>query len=149
MLCSHGWCFIYMHLFSYRKGCPPRINPITNYFYHCGEPTPEDAESSSLGLSVNNLYSGVYLHADDIRILASSASSLQAQISEVLNFTSNSFFQLNHTKCEVVSFAQCKNINNPECKIEEKIVPTSGTAKCLATYGTMNFLLSHQFSTTL
>ena len=44
-------------------------------------------ESSGLGLSMNNLYSGAYLHVDDIPTLASSVSSLQAQISEVLNFT--------------------------------------------------------------
>ena len=97
-------------------------------------------ESSGLGLSVNNLYSGAYLHADDIRTLASSVSSLQAQISEVLNFTSNNFLQLNPTNCEVVSFAQCKNIDNPECKIEGKIVPTSGTAKCLG------YLWNHDLS---
>ena len=64
----------------------------------------------------------------------------QAQISEVLNFTSISFLQLNPTKCEVVSFVQCKNIDNPKCQIEGKIEPTSGTAWCLG------YLWNHDLS---
>ena len=104
------------------------------------DPLLKILESSGLGLSVNNLYSGAYLHADDIRTLANSVSSLQAHISEVLNFTSNSFLQLNPTKCEVVSFAQFKNIDNPECKIEGKFVLMSGTARCLG------YLWNHDLS---
>ena len=85
-------------------------------------------ESSGFGLSVNNLYSGAYLHADDIRTLATSISSLQAQILQVLDFTSNSFLQLNPTKCVIVSFAQCNNIDNPVCEIEGQVLTASGTA---------------------
>ena len=48
-------------------------------------------ESSGLGLSVNNLYGGASLHADDIRTLSTSTSSLQAQISEVVNFATSNF----------------------------------------------------------
>ena len=106
---------------SYQKGCIPRINPITNRFQLCDGSTPEDPGVFRSAVSVNNLYSVAYLHANDIRPLASSVSSLQAQISEVLNFTSNSFLKLNLTKCEGVSFAQYKNIDNPECKIEGKL----------------------------
>ena len=58
-------------------------------------------------------------------------SSLQEQISQVLNFTSNSFLQLNPTKCEIVSFAQHNNIDNPMCEIEGKVLTVSGTANCL------------------
>ena len=60
------------------------------------DPLLATLESSGLGLSVNNLYGGAYLHADDIRALATSVSSLQAQISEVLNFTTRNFL-LPHT----------------------------------------------------
>ena len=73
----------------------------------------------------------IYLHADDIRTLATSMSSLHEQISQVLNFTSNSFLQLNPTKCEIVSFAQHNNIDNPMCEIEGKVLTVSGTANCL------------------
>ena len=88
-------------------------------------------EASGLGLSVNNLYGGAYLHADDIRTLASTASTLQAQISEVLKFTSNNFLQLNPAKCEIISFAQHNTVHDPVCEIEGKQLPASGTAKCL------------------
>ena len=88
-------------------------------------------EASHLGLSVNNLYGGTYLHADDIRTLATSASTLQAQISDVLKFTSNNFLQINPAKCEIVSFAQRNSVDDPVCEIEGKLLPASGTAKCL------------------
>ena len=87
-----------------------------------------------------DFYSGAYLHADDIRTLATSVSSLQAQISQVLDFTSNSFLQLNPTKCEIVSFAQRNNIDNPVCEIEGNVLTASGTAKCLG------YLWNHDLS---
>ncbi len=52
-------------------------------------------EASGLGLSVNNLYGGAYLHADDIRTLATSASSLS---SADLRSTQLHFQQLPATK---------------------------------------------------
>ena len=97
-------------------------------------------EASGLGLSMSNLYGGAYLHADDIRTLATSVSTLQAQISEVLKFTSNNFLQLNPAKCEIVSFAQHNSVDDPVCKIEGKLLPASGTAKCLG------YLWNHNLS---
>ena len=41
----------------------------------------------SMGISVNNLYAGVYLHAHDIRTLTNNLLSLEAQISTVTRFT--------------------------------------------------------------
>ena len=98
------------------------------------DPLLRTLESSDLGLSVNNLYSGAHLHADDIRTLATSVSSLQAQISQVLDFTSKSFLKLNPTKCEIVSFTQCNSINKPVCEIEGRLLPVSSTSKCLGYY---------------
>ena len=97
-------------------------------------------EASHLGLSVNNLYGGTYLHADDIRTLATSASTLQAQISDVLKFTSDNFLQINPAKCEIVSFAQRNSVDDPVCEIEGKLLPASGTAKCLG------YLWNHNLS---
>ena len=62
------------------------------------------------------------------------------QISQVLDFTSNSFLQLNPTKCEIVSFAQRNNIDNPVCEIEGNVLTASGTAKCLS------YLWNHDLS---
>ena len=97
-------------------------------------------EASHLGLSVNNLYGGTYLHADDIRTIATSASTLQAQISDVLKFTSNNFLQINPAKCEIVSFAQRNSVDDPLCEIEGKLLPAGGTAKCLG------YLWNHNLS---
>ena len=55
-------------------------------------------KAADLGLSVNNIYGGAYLHADDIRTVANSVSTLEAQISEVLKFASTSFMNLNPLK---------------------------------------------------
>ena len=104
------------------------------------DPLLRSLEASGLGLSVNNLYGGAYLHADDIRTLATSVSSLQAQISEVLNFASNNFLQLNPNKCEIVSFAQHNHVDDPVCEIEGNLLPASGTAKCLG------YLWNHDLS---
>ena len=111
------------------------LSPI--FFNIVMNPLLRTLETSGVGLSVNNLYSGAYLHADDIRTLATSMSSLQPQISQVLDFISNSFFLLNPTKCEIVSFAQCNNIDNPVCEI---VLTASGTAKCLG------YLWNHDLS---
>ena len=88
-------------------------------------------ESSNLGLNVNGLYGGAYLHADDIRTLSTSVSTLNAQISGVVEFTKRNFLQLNPNKCEIVSFAQKSKITPPSCEIEGTVLPASGSAKCL------------------
>ena len=43
------------------------------------DPLLTSLESSDLGLCVNRLYGGAYLHADDIRTLSTSATTLQEQ----------------------------------------------------------------------
>ena len=106
------------------------------------DPLLRSLEASGLGLSVNNLYGGAYLHADDIRTLATSVSSLQAQISEVLNFASNNFLQLNPNKCEIVSFAQHNHVDDPVCEIEIYFQPVVQPS-AWATYGTTTSLPSH------
>lgn len=95
------------------------------------DPLLELLESSGLGLCVNGLYGGAYLHADDVRTLSASVSSLQAQINIVLNFAKGNFLQLNPSKCEIVSFSQSNNIQHPICEIEGEVLQASGTAKCL------------------
>ena len=77
------------------------------------DPLLKSLESSGLGLCVNGLYGGAYLHADDVRTLSASVSSLQAQINLVLSFARENFLQ------------------HPSCKIEGEVLQASGTAKCL------------------
>ena len=47
------------------------------------DPLLQQLERSALGPSINNLYAGGYLHADDIRTLASSLEVLDAQVALV------------------------------------------------------------------
>ena len=55
-------------------------------------------EKSSLGTSVNNFYTGGFLHADDIRTHA-------AQVALVQKFANDSFLKLNMGKCEATVFS--------------------------------------------
>ncbi len=80
---------------------------------------------------MNGLYRGAYLHADDIRALSASVSSLQAQIDLVLKFAKSNFLQLNPSKCEIVSFSLSNNIQHPVSNVDGNILHASGTAKCL------------------
>ena len=133
---SNGTCFVQIDgtssiCFPIERGVRQGsiLSPIL--FSIVMDPLLKKLESSGLGLSVNSLYGSAYLHADDIRTLSTSVSSLQSQISEVLEFASGSFLKLNPTKCEIVSFAQRSKIANPVCAIEGNVLPASGTAKCL------------------
>jgi len=48
-------------------------------------------QASGLGPSINNFYAGGFLHADDIRTLATSESSLRAQVSMVQEFAKSNY----------------------------------------------------------
>ena len=65
---------------------------------------------------MNRLYGGAYLHADDIRTLSTSATTLQEQITHFARTTS---------KCEIVSFAQKNNVPHPVCEIENTTLPSA------------------------
>ena len=85
------------------------------------DPLLTSLESSSLGLCVNGLYGGAYLHADDIRTLSTSVISLQEQIIEVHNFADSNFLQLNPSKSEIITFAQQNCVKHPVCELEDNI----------------------------
>ena len=93
------------------------------------DPLLRQLQSQSIGVSVNSTYAGGYLHADDIRTLASSSTTLEAQISLVTQFTEDNFLTLNASKCEIVVF------NKPPSKTREeslgKDIPVKETARCL------------------
>ena len=60
------------------------------------------------------MYTGGFLHVDDIRTLASTSSTLEAQISTVNKFTEDNFLKLNASKCEVVAFKRASDRSNEE-----------------------------------
>ena len=54
-------------------------------FLQVMDPPLRDLQSLSVGTSVNGMYAGGFLHADNIRTLATSPSSLETQVPIVSN----------------------------------------------------------------
>lgn len=104
------------------------------------DPLLRQLQSLSVGLSVNNTYAGGYLHADDIRTLASSSSSLEALISTVIEFTSENFLKLNASKCKIVLFrkSSSRSLSLTSVVLDRDNFPTKESA--LDTYGTQTSL---------
>ena len=68
------------------------------------DPLLKQLEVSGLGVSVKNFYAGGFLHADDIRTLATSIDSLNVQVALIKKFAENNFLKLNVQEYEVVVF---------------------------------------------
>ena len=95
------------------------------------DPLLRKLESSKLGLSINNLFMGAYLHADDIHTLYSSKESLDHQLKEVLTFTEENFLTLNPSKCEVLCCMKGNCHSPPTHVIGNTTLPVSNEAKYL------------------
>ena len=85
--------------------------------------------SLSVGTSVNGMYAGGFIHADDIRTLATTPSSLETQVSTVLKFTRENFLKLNTSKCEIVVFG--KTVAKYQNGGFEVNIPVKDEVKCL------------------
>ena len=79
------------------------------------------------------MQSGGFLHADDIRTLASNLSSLEEQISTVSKFTSENFLKLNASKCEVIMFKKQGSSSHPptNVNVDGDCFPVNSEANCL------------------
>ncbi len=87
-------------------------------------------EASENGLIVNNFYAGGCAHADDIRTLASSEESLEAQTSLVRNFCTANFLQLNVQKCEVITLDRQGGRSREGHDVDGVAIPGRSDAKC-------------------
>ena len=65
------------------------------------DPLLRDLETSGVGLSLNGFYAGGFLHADDIRTLATSEESLMKQVELVKLFEDRNLLKLNVNKYEI------------------------------------------------
>ncbi len=95
------------------------------------DPLLKQLQTSGLGLTVNRYYAGGFLHADDIRTLATSEESLQSEVALVKAFAEENLLRLNVSKCEIVLFSQNCNIDPPVCKVEGTVLPAGDVGKCL------------------
>ena len=82
------------------------------------DPILRELQASGLGLLINNFYAGSFLHADDVRTLASSKESLEAQVAMVKEFADRKFLKLNVGKCEVVMLSRGCSMDVPECVVD-------------------------------
>ena len=95
------------------------------------DPLLSQLQASGLGLSVNQYYVGGYLHADDIRTLATSEESLKQQVALVNVFADRNFLRLNISKCEIVMFSRDQSTAFPSCEADGSILPAGDVGKCL------------------
>ena len=95
------------------------------------DPLLRELHASGLGLSINNFYACGFLHADDVRSLASSKESLEAQVAMVKVFAERNFLKLNVGKCEVVMFSRGCSVDVPECVVDGSVLPGVDIGKCL------------------
>jgi len=116
------------------------LSPIL--FLMVMDPLLQQLEKSALGPSINNLYVGGFLHADDIWTLASSLDVLDAQVSLVQRFAKENFLKLNTQKCEVVFFASDPHAPYPECKIAEQAISVRSEGKCLGYWWQGNLMVN-------
>ena len=104
---------------------------------------------SSVILSINNFYAGGYLHADDIRTVATSPESVEDKVTTVNMFVSENFFQLNIKKYEIVPFSHSnKSIQQPHCEVHMHgaVIQVRSEAKCLGHWWRSDLLASKSVS---
>ncbi len=95
------------------------------------DPLLRQLQASGLGLTVNRFYAGGFLHADDIRTLATSEESLQRQVALVKAFAEENLLRLNVNRCEIVLFSNDRNIALPSCDVEGSVLPAGDVGKRL------------------
>ena len=75
---------------------------------------------------------GCFLHADDIRTLATSEASLRDQFDVVKKFADQNLLKLNVSKCEIVLFSsQPSTTTLPVCEVDGSVMPAGDVGKCL------------------
>ena len=94
-----------------------------------------------MGLSINNFYAGGFLHADDIRTVATSPESVEDQVTTVNMFASENF------KFEIVPFSHSnKSGQQPHCKVRGAGILVRSEAKCLGYWWRSDLLVSKSVS---
>ena len=94
------------------------------------DPLLTQLQVSGVGLSINSFYAGGFLHADDIRTLATSETSLKCQVEMVKEFADQNLLKLNVSKCEIVVFStQQSSTTLPVCEVDGSVMPAGDVGK--------------------
>jgi len=107
------------------------------------DPLLKKLESASLGLKRNDLFVGDFAHANDIRTITNSTSSLNAQLEAVSSFTSENVLQLNPSKCEIVSFSRQSSNAQLQLSLDGATLPCNDGAKCLGYFWNSTLIQAH------
>ena len=92
------------------------------------DPLLRELQASGVGLSLK----GCFLHADDVRTLATSEDSLRKQIDMVKSFADRNLLKLNVSKCEIVRFSKSSSVAElPACEVDGAVMPAGDAGKCL------------------
>ena len=97
------------------------------------DPLLTQLQSSGSGPSVDNNCTGGFLHADDIRTLATSEESLVAlpQVELVKQFTERNFLKLNMSKYKIMVFIKSQKVAFLDCEVDGSVLPAGDVGKCL------------------
>ena len=71
------------------------------------------------------------MNVNDIRNLATSEASLEAQMAVVKRFAGRNFLRLNVEKCEIVMLLRDQRITVPDREVDGVVVPARDVGKCL------------------
>ena len=83
------------------------------------------------GVSIEGLFLGGAAHADDVRTIASSLASAEAQGALILEFATQNGLSLNQSKTEIVKVSKSQNPGHAQLHILDSVVDTIPHAKCL------------------
>ena len=96
--------------------------------------------NAEAGVSIGGIYTGSLCHADDLRSVTPSLSSLEKQVDIIQAFTSANSLTLNLDKLDLL--AMCRDQKPPKCTlaVQQSTISSTATATCLG------FVWSHNLS---
>ena len=91
-------------------------------FHLVMDPLLKQLQASGVGLTINKFNAGGFLHADNVRTLATSEESLQCLVALVRAFADENLLKLNVSKCEIVLFSNQIGILLPVSEVERSVI---------------------------
>ena len=96
-----------------------------------------DLKKEDAGLSIYGSFVGGAAHADDLRTIAPSKSTISKQINIIENFTSQNHLTLNSEKTEIIKISHCRP-ENEKINLSNCTISVSTEAKCLGVWWSYN-----------